>query len=147
KLFKTDDRIFGYNDTTFGGHAEYLTVAETDAIALIPAHLTYEQAAPLTEGAHYALGNIRAAKVASGQNVLVNGATGAIGSAAVQLLKYFGARVTAVCPTAQVEAVRGMGADEVIDFVTQDFTATDQQFDFIFDAVGKSSFGRCKPLL
>jgi len=123
-------------------------VAELRAgLATIPADLTYEEAAPSTEGSHYALANIRKAKIRSGQDVLVYGATGAIGSAAVQLLKSLGAGVTAVCATANVELVRGLGADRVIDYTAEDFTTDDQEYDVVFDAVGKSSFGRCKRLL
>ncbi len=113
----------------------------------MPDNLSFEEAAPITEGAHYALHDIRAAKVKSGQTVLVYGATGAIGSAAVQLLKYFGANVTAVCNTKNVVLLKSLGADDVIDYQTQDFTKTDTQFDLVFDAVGKSSFGKCKMLL
>ncbi|MFN4123757.1 MAG: NAD(P)-dependent alcohol dehydrogenase [Flavobacteriales bacterium] len=145
--FKIGDNIFGFNDKTFGGHGEYLKIAETDAIATIPDECSFDEAAAFTEGAHYALVDIRAAKVKRGQNVLVNGATGAIGSAAVQILKHFGARVTAVCDTPNVDLVKSLGADEVIDYQKQDFTKTDAKFEFIFDAVGKSSFGKCKPLL
>ena len=146
-LFNVGDRVFGFNDTRFGAHAEYMTIAETDAITTMPDNLTFEQAAPVTEGAHYALRDIRAAKVKSGQEVMIYGASGAIGSAAVQLVKNLGAKVTAVCGTQNVEAVRSLGADQVIDYLTQDYTRIDQKFDFIFDAVGKSSFGKCKPLL
>lgn len=146
-LFKPGDAVFGYNDKSFGGHAEYLTLTETDAMAIMPANLGFDEAAALTEGAHYALVDIRAAKVKQGQQVMVYGATGAIGSAAVQLLKSFGAKVTAVCNTKNVDLVKSLGADIVIDYQTQDFTQTEQKFDFIFDAVGKSSFGQCKPLL
>lgn len=146
-MYKVGDRVFGFNDSTFGGHAEYLTQAEDAPIATIPNGLSYEEAAPITEGAHYALGDIRAANVTNGQHVLVYGATGAIGSAAVQLLKYFGAQVTAVCGTGYVELVKSLGADRVIDYTKEDFTQTGQTFDFVFDAVGKSSFGQCKPLL
>ena len=146
-LFNVGDRVFGFNDTRFGAHAEYMTIAETDAISTMPDDLTFEQAAPVTEGAHYALCDIRAAKVKSGQEVMIYGASGAIGSAAVQLVKNLGAKVTAVCGTQNVEAVRSLGADQVIDYLTQDYTRIDQKFDFIFDAVGKSSFGKCKPLL
>lgn len=145
--FKRGDKVFGFNDKTFGGHGEYLTVAETAAVAIMPANSSFDEAAALTEGAHYALVNIRAAKVKPGQQVLVNGATGAIGSAAVQLLKYFDATVTAVCNTKNVALVKCLGADVVIDYETQDFTKTKNKFDFIFDAVGKSSFAQCKPLL
>ena len=145
--FKIGDKVFGYNDSKFGAHAEYMTLAENEAITTMPGNLSFEDAAPITEGAHYALCDIRAAKVISRQNVMIYGATGAIGSAAVQLVKYFGANVTAVCSTQNVELVKSLGADVVVDYTKQDFTKTDQRFDFIFDAVGKSSFGKCKPLL
>lgn len=146
-LFNTGDKVFGYNDTKFGAHAEYMTMAENEAITTMPSNLTYEEAAPITEGGHYALCDIRAAKIKRGQKVLINGATGAIGSAAVQLVKYFGAEVTAVCDTKNVELVKSLGADVIIDYTKQDFTKISQTFDFVFDAVGKSSFGKCKPLL
>lgn len=145
--FKIGDKVFGYNDKTCGGHGEYLTIAENDAVTFLPNNLNFYEAAAITEGAHYALNNIKAAKVKSGQQVLVYGATGAIGSAAVQLLKHFGAKVTAVCNTKNVALVKSLGADMVIDYQTNDFTKTETRFDFIFDAVGKSSFGQCKPLL
>ncbi|HEY5124267.1 MAG TPA: NAD(P)-dependent alcohol dehydrogenase [Ignavibacteria bacterium] len=146
-ILNINDKVFGYNDTKFGAHAEYMTIAETDAITIMPDGVTFEQAAPITEGAHYALCDIRASKIKDGDNVMIYGASGAIGSAAVQLVKYFGAIVTAVCNTQNVEVVRSLGADQVIDYLTQDFTKIDQKFDLIFDAVGKSSFGKCKPLL
>ncbi len=145
--FKIGDKIFGYNDKTCGGHGEYLTIAENDAITNLPSNLNFSEAAPITEGAHYALNDIRASKIKSGENVLVYGATGAIGSAAVQLLKHFGVNVTAVCNTKNVALVKSLGADVVIDYQTQDFTKTETKFHFIFDAVGKSSFKQCKPLL
>jgi len=145
--FKTGDKVFGYNDTKFGAHAEYMTMAENEAIIAMPDNLTYEEAAPITEGGHYALCDIRAAKIKKGQQVLVYGATGAIGSAAVQLAKYFGATVTAVCNTKNVELIKSLGADTVIEYTKQDFTKTNQTFDFVFDAVGKTSFGKCKPII
>lgn len=145
--FKKGDKVFGYNDKTWGGHGEYLTINENEAITHSPNNISLDEAAPITEGAHYALNNIRASKIQSGQNVLVYGATGAIGSAAVQLLKHFGINVTAVCNTKNVELVKSLGADVVIDYQTQDFTKTETKFHFIFDAVGKSSFSQCKPLL
>ncbi len=145
--FKIGDAVFGYNDIHFGAHAEYMTMRENDAIAIIPKNVTFEEAAAITEGGHYALCDIRAAKVKAGQNVMVYGATGSIGSAAVQLLKYFGARVTAICGTKYVDIVKSLGADFVIDYMTSDFTKTDERYDFIFDAVGKTSFGKCKPIL
>ena len=109
--------------------------------------MTYQQAAASTEGAHYALAHIRAAKIHSGQDILVYGATGAIGSAAVQLLKSMGAHVTAVCGTEHLELVRGLGADRVIDYTTEDFTKDEQKYDVVLDSVGKSSFSQCKRLL
>jgi NADPH:quinone reductase-like Zn-dependent oxidoreductase len=145
--FKKGDKVFGYNDKSFGGHGEYLTTPENGAITYLPNNFNFEEAAPMTEGAHYALNNIKAAQVQAGQKILVYGATGAIGSAAVQLLKHFGAHVTAVCNTKNVKLIQSLGADVVIDYQTQDFTKTESIFDFIFDAVGKSSFGQCKPLL
>jgi len=145
--FNIGDKVFGFSGIKFGAHAEYMTIAENEAITTIPHNLTFEEAAPITEGGHYALCDIRAANIKSGQNVLIYGASGAIGSAAVQLVKYFGAKVTAVCNTKNLELLKSLGADQVIDYTNQDFTKIDQIFDFVFDAVGKSSFGQCKPLL
>jgi NADPH:quinone reductase-like Zn-dependent oxidoreductase len=122
--FQAGDRVFGYNGSTLGAHAEFLVTPEDGMLATMPAALTYEEAAPSTEGSHYALSCIRAARIQRGQDVLVPGATGAIGSAAVQLLKRLGAKVTAVCGTEHLELVRGLGADRVVD-----------------------SFGRCRRLL
>jgi len=145
--FSVGDRVFGYNEGPFGAHAEYLSVPEGGSLATIPANLTYEQIAPGTEGSHYALAHITGAKIRSGQNVLVYGATGAIGSAAVQLLKSLEVNVTAVCGTAHVDLVRGLGADRVIDYTAEDFTRDGESYDVVIDAVGKSSFKQCKRLL
>jgi NADPH:quinone reductase-like Zn-dependent oxidoreductase len=145
--FEVGDRVFGFEGTRFGAHAEYLAMPETGLLATIPANLSYEEAAPSSEGSQYALSLIRNAKIRRGQDVLVNGATGAIGSAAVQLLKDLGANVTAVCGTEHLELVRGLGADRVIDHTVEDFTRDGQTYDVVLDAVGKSSFGRCRRLL
>ena len=145
--FEVGDRVFGYNEGPFGAHAEYMTIPEDGSVAIMAADSTFEEAAPSTEGSHYALAWIRKAKIGSGQAVLVNGATGAIGSAAVQLVKSLGADVTAVCDTEHVELVKGLGADRVIDYTAEDFTEDDQTYDVVLDAVGKSSFGRCRRLL
>ena len=145
--FRVGDRVFGYNDTTFGAHAQFMIMPENGTLAPIPAGMTFEEAAPITEGGHYALCDIRAAKVSAVQKVLVIGATGAIGSAAVQLCCYLGAEVTAVCAGKHIELVKSLGAKTVIDYQKEDFTLIQEKFDFIFDAVGKSSFGKCKPLL
>ena len=145
--FEVGDRVFGYNEGPFGAHAEYLSIPQDGSLATIPANLSYQQAAPSTEGSHYALAHIRAARIQSGQDVLVYGATGAIGSAAVQLLKSVGANVTEVCGTDNVALVKGLGADKVVDYTAEDFTRDEQRYDVVLDSVGKSSFNQCKPLL
>lgn len=145
--YKVGDRIFGFNDSKFGAHAEYMIVHKDSAFSSIPDGLDFETAACLTEGSHYALCDIRAAKIKSGQNVLINGGTGAIGSAAIQICKSIGAKVTAVCSTEHLEIVKNLGADRVIDYKKEDFTKLNEKFDVVFDAVGKSTFGKCKPIL
>jgi NADPH:quinone reductase-like Zn-dependent oxidoreductase len=145
--FRVGDRVFGYNEGPFGAHAEYLSIPEGGSLATMPANVTYQEAAAGTEGSHYALSHIRAAQIQRGQDVLVNGATGAIGSAAVQLVKSLGAHVTAVCDTANVDLVRRLGADRVIVYTAEDFTKVEQAYDVVLDSVGKSSFGRCRHLL
>jgi NADPH:quinone reductase-like Zn-dependent oxidoreductase len=145
--FAVGGEVFGFHEWRFGAHAEYLSIPEDGPVTAMPANLTYEETAPSTEGSHYALSNIRKAKIRSGQAVLVYGATGAIGSAAIQLLKSLGVVVTAVCDTENVDLVRSLGADRVIDYTVADFTADEQRYDLVLDAVGKSSFGRCKRLL
>jgi NADPH:quinone reductase-like Zn-dependent oxidoreductase len=145
--FAVGDRVFGFKGLPFGAHAEYLAIPQDGFLATIPAKLSFEEAAPSTEGSHYALALIRKAKVASGQDALVYGATGAIGSAAVQLLKQLGVTVTAVCGPEHLELVKGLGADRVVDYTAQDFTRDTQRYDVVLDAVGKSSFLRCRRLL
>jgi NADPH:quinone reductase-like Zn-dependent oxidoreductase len=145
--FGVGDRVFGYVEGPFGAHAEYLSISEDASLATMPANLTFEQAAAGTEGSHYALSHIRAARVRRGQHVLVYGATGAIGSAAVQLLKSMGVTVTAVCGSDGVLIAGGLGADRVIDYLTEDFAQEQEAYDVVLDSVGKSSFGSCKPLL
>jgi NADPH:quinone reductase-like Zn-dependent oxidoreductase len=146
RSFEVGDRVFGYNEG-FGAHAEYLSIPESRPLATMPKNLDFEEAAPSTEGSHYALSFIRAAKIQAGQDVLVYGATGAIGSAAVQLLNALGANVTAVCSTENVELVKGLGPERVIDYMVKDFTKDWESYDVVLDAVGKSSFDQCKPLL
>jgi NADPH:quinone reductase-like Zn-dependent oxidoreductase len=147
RSFEVGDRVFGYHDDRFGAHAEYLSISESKPLATMPEGLTFEEVAPSTEGSHYALSFIRAAKIEAGQDVLVYGATGAIGSAAVQLLIALGANVTAVCSTESVDLVQGLGAERVIDYTVKDFTEDWESYDVVLDAVGKSSFSQCKPLL
>ena len=146
-LFKPGNKVFGYNDVEFGGHAEYLVIKESAAVERMPDGFDFYTAAALTEGAHYALCDLRTAKVQSGENIMVYGATGAIGSAAVQILKQMGVHVTAVCGTADVKLVKSLGADVVVDYQQTDFTNTATKFDVIFDAVGKTSFSVCKKIL
>jgi NADPH:quinone reductase-like Zn-dependent oxidoreductase len=145
--FAVGDRVFGFKGLPFGAHAQYLAIPQDGFLATIPARLSFEEAAPSTEGSHYALALIGKAKVQRGQDVLVNGATGAIGSAAVQLLKHLGATVTATCGREHLELVKGLGADRVIDYTAEDFTNDSQRFDVVLDAVGKSSFLRSRRLL
>jgi len=145
--YKVGDRVVGYNDYHFGSHAEYVVRSQNENLTRMPSNLSFEEAAPLLEGSHYALCDLRAAKIKKGDNVLINGATGAIGSAAVQLAKYFGATVTAVCHEDYLNLVGSLGADRVIAYNLEDFTQLSEQFDIVFDAVGKSSFGKCKAIL
>jgi len=144
--FKVGDKVFGFNDMGSGSHAQYMTIIE-DNVVTMPEKITYEQAASSSEGAHYAYNFINKVNLEKGQNVLVNGATGAIGSAAVQLLKYFNINVTAVCNTENIELVKSLGANKIIDYKKDDFTKDDQKYNFVFDTVGKSSFLKCFHLL
>jgi NADPH:quinone reductase-like Zn-dependent oxidoreductase len=145
--YKIGDRVFGFDDNGLGSHSRYMTIREDRPFAIMPENFNYMQAAASLEGAHYAYNFIKKVDLKSGQKVLVNGATGAIGSAAVQLLKYFGLYVTAVCNTKNIELVKSLGADKITDYENQDFTQDNEKYDFVFDAVGKSTFSKCKPLL
>ena len=147
RTFAVGDRVFGYNEGPFGAHAEYLAIPQDGPVARMPAGSSFEEAAASTEGSHYALTFIRKANIGPGQDVLINGATGAIGSAAVQLVKNLAARVTAVCATDHMDLVAGLGADRVIDYTAEDFTQDDHTYDVVLDTVGKSTFGRCRRLL
>lgn len=141
------DEVFGFSGDTFGAHAEYLVMREDGPLATIPPGLSYPEVASATEGPHYALSSLDAAGVRSGDQVLVYGATGAIGTAAVQLLKARGAEVTAVCDPHGVEVVSSLGADVVIDRSTEDYAATGARYDAVLDAVGQTTYGRCRHLL
>lgn len=145
--FAVGDRVFGYDDTRFGAHAEYLTIGQDATVSTMPDGRDFEVMAPATEGSHYCLAYLRAAGVGEGDEVLVYGATGAIGSAAVQIARSLGARVTAVCDSEHVDLVSGLGAGRVIDRTTIDFTADGRRYDVILDAVGKCSYRQCRHLL
>lgn len=145
--FSVGDRVFGYDDTRFGGHAEYLAIDEDGAVTTMPTGREFEEMAPATEGSHYAMAYIRAARLDDRSKVLVYGATGAIGSAAVQIIAGLGAHGTAVCDGEHMDLVADLGADRVIDRTTTDFTADTHRYDLFLDAVGKCSFWQCRGLL
>lgn len=145
--FKVGDEIFGLSTSTFGTHAEYLAIPESASIALKPKNFTFYEAACIGEGPYLALNYLTKFKIDKTTQILINGTSGSIGSSGLQLAKYFGAEVTAVTDTKNVALAKTLGADFVVDYTKEDFTATDKKFDLVFDAVGKSSFFKCKKLL
>lgn len=147
KQFKVGDRVWGFDDNGLGSQAEYMILREDKAMIRIPDNITYQEAAASAEAAHYAYNFINKVNINPGDKVMLHGATGAIGSAALQFLKNMGATVTATCRGQHIELIKSLGADKVIDYEQEDFTKDKEQYHFVFDAVGKSTFSKCKPLL
>lgn len=146
KSFSVNDKVFGFTDIGSESQAEYVAVAEENLFH-VPENIDYKQAAASLEGAHYAYTFIHKVDIQPGQKILINGATGAIGSALLQFVKQFDVQITATCNTKNIELIRSLGADKIIDYIKEDFTGEKGKYDFIFDSVGKSTFGKCKPLL
>ncbi len=147
KSFKIGDSVFASCGLSFGGYAEYKCLPENNLIAQKPTNMTFEEAATIPIGGLTALRFLKKAGIKNGDNVLIYGASGSVGTFAVQLSKYFGAHVTAVCSTSNINLVESLGADVVVDYLKEDFTKTTTRFDVVFDAVGKTSKSACKNLL
>jgi NADPH:quinone reductase-like Zn-dependent oxidoreductase len=147
KTFKPGDQVFGLSCYVFGTHAEYICVPEKGSITTKPINMSFDEAAAVCDGLILAINYIRKIDFKKAKKILINGASGSIGSACVQLAKYYGAEITAVCNAKNIDLLVSLGANEVIDYTKEDFTKNGQLYDIVIDAVGKSSFFRCKKIL
>jgi len=145
--FNVGEKVFGFFDGILSSYAEFLCLSEDKGLSTMPKGISYEQAAVSIEGAHYAYNTINKVDFKKGEKAIVNGASGGIGSATVQLLVYYGVEVTAVCNTKNIHLIKSLGARKVIDYEDEDFTQDDEKYEYVFDSVGKSTFGKCKRLL